>query len=81
LKYKIITKLLINKELIIIENNNKYIIYNLVKGLDYIIKAFNNKEPDFYIYKNYIIFLLSFRTSSLLFSFYIYSSSLLELEY
>jgi hypothetical protein len=58
LGYRVVTKLLVNRELvIIIEDNNKYITRDLAKGLDYVIKALNSKELDFYIYKDYIILL------------------------
>ena len=58
LGYKAATKLLVDKGLIvIIEDNNKRIARDLAKGLSYVIKAFNSKEPDFYIYKDCIILL------------------------
>jgi hypothetical protein len=56
--YTILPKLLINRKLVVItEDNNRYTACDLAKGSDYIIKAFNNKEPGFYIYKDYIILL------------------------
>jgi hypothetical protein len=56
LRYRAATKLLVNKGLIIItEDNNKRITRDLAKGLDRVIKAFNSEEPDFYIYKDCMI--------------------------
>ena len=53
--YRVVTKLLVNRGLVItIEDNNRRIVRDLAKGLDYIIKALNSKELDFYIYKDYI---------------------------
>jgi len=47
---------LVNRGLvIIIEDNNRRIARDLAKGLDYVIKALNSKELDFYIYRGYII--------------------------
>jgi len=58
LRYRAATKLLVNRGLIVItEDNNKRIIRDLAKGSNYAIKAFNGKEPGFYIYKDRIILL------------------------
>jgi ankyrin repeat protein len=58
LGYGAVTKLLVNRGLIVTtEDNNGRTARDLAKGLDYIIKALNGKEPDFYIYKDYIILL------------------------
>jgi ankyrin repeat protein len=58
LGYRAATKLLVNKRLVITtKNNNTHITRDLAKGSDRAIKALNNKKPDFYIYKDYIILL------------------------
>lgn len=58
LGYGAATKLLVDRGLIVImEDNNGRTARDLAKGLDRAIKALNGKEPDFYIYKGYMILL------------------------
>lgn len=58
LGYGAATKLLVNRGLVVTtKDNNTRTARDLAKGLDRATKALNSKEPDFYMYKDYIILL------------------------
>jgi len=57
LGYGAATKLSVDRGLVItIEDNDGRMACDLAESSDYAVKALDDEEPDFYIYKYYIIF-------------------------